>query len=401
MSSNNLLSPLIDSLWDVCTLIVKTILKESDKFNFDYFFDCVNLKNKLNEKPTLLKQFEREYFNSYIFNLPVGLTLENFISHQQALEQQLNSKVEIILKDKRIIIKQIKVSLNEKVPYQSPSEIDKKMLRIPVGDSLRGIEYIYPGKVPHTLITGSTGSGKSVCTKSILTSLINMYTEKEMEIILIDFKIVELSLFKECKQVRSYINEVEDATEIIKDLLLECRKRYALFQQYNVTNITDYNKNAKKKMKMQFIFIEEFVMFSEEKKGMKTLRKLASLSRASGQYIFFSCQRADNTVVDNVFKANVGNRICFRTEDSKNSLIAIDKEGAERLNGNGHALLKVGSNLTEIQGYYASDDEINKLIKKFKIEKKAPALNTDAQVENKKNKLDCNKIYDISFLDRL
>ena len=295
----------------------------------------------------------------------------------------------------------MKVALKDKVPYTKPSEIDKKMIRIAVGHSLRGIEYIYPNKVPHTLITGSTGSGKSVCTKTILTSLINMYTEKEVEIILIDFKIVELSLFKDCKQVKSYVCEVEDATEIIKDLLLECRKRYALFQQYNVTNITDYNKKAKTKMKMQFIFIEEFVMFSEEKKGMKTLRKLASLSRASGQYIFFSCQRCDNTVVDNVFKANVGNRICFRVEDSKNSLIAIDKEGAEKLKGNGNALLKIGSDLTEIQGYYIEDEEINKLIKKFKIDKRAPAPNADAKVENKKNNIKSNKIYDISFLDKL
>ena len=160
-------------------------------------------------------------------------------------------------------------------------------------------------------------------------------------------------------------------------------------------------------------------MFSEEKVGMKMLRKLASLSRASSQFIFLSCQRPDNTVIDNVFKANVGNRLCFRTEDSKNSMVILDREGAEKLKGSGHGIYKTGAKDVEFQGYNIQDEDIEKYIKKYKVvkrnersvanevsnkkeykNKKAPDKNDIPRAKTNINK-NSNKIYDLSFLDKL
>ena len=158
-------------------------------------------------------------------------------------------------------------------------------------------------------------------------------------------------------------------------------------------------------------------MFSEEKVGMKMLRKLASLSRASSQFIFLSCQRPDNTVIDNVFKANVGNRLCFRTEDSKNSVVILDRIGAENLRGKGHGIFKTGAKDIEFQGYNIQDEDIEKYIKKYKVAKsarvaeiapetsniikKAPDKKDISRANSNINKNNSNKIYDLSFLDKL
>lgn len=413
----NLLAPLVDALWNFFKWSYD-IWFGGDTFNFNSFFDSVGLKNKLDEKPKLLDKHKKENKNSYIFSIPEGLSLSDFEKYKEAIEQQLNNKIEIKYENKRIIIDEITSKLKSNYPYILPTKEDKEAFRIPVGASIYGTEYIYPNKIPHTLISGTTGSGKSVCTKSLLTSILNMFTKDEVDVFLIDFKLVELNLFKQCNQVVKYVYEIEDAVEIIADLLEECKKRYKLFQDTNVTNLEEYNKKfPNKKLKKQFIFIEEFVMFSEEKVGMKMLRKLASLSRASSQFIFLSCQRPDNTVIDNVFKANVGNRLCFRTEDSKNSMVILDREGAEKLKGSGHGIYKTGAKDIEFQGYNIQDEDIEKYIKKYKVAKsarvaeiapetsniikKAPDKKDISRANSNINKNNSNKIYDLSFLDKL
>ena len=216
------------------------------------------------------------------------------------------------------------------------------------------------------------GSGKSVFIKSLLTSIINNIN---CDIFLIDLKIVELANFRNCKQVKKYVYETPQAVELIADLLEECKRRYNLFFKYGVTNLKDYNKVTGSKMKYQFIFIEEFVAFND-KVGMKLLRELVSLSRASGQFLILSCQRADNTVIDNVLKANLDNRISFRTSDSKNSKIILDEEGAERITVPGRFIFKSNSDMQLVQGYNITDPQIKEIIKPYlkvnKINSKPP-----------------------------
>ena len=416
----NILTPLVNAIWNYCKWTYDVWFGK-DTFNFNNFFNSVGLKNKLDEKPKLLDSHKTENKNSYIFSIPEGLSLSDFEKYKEAIEQQLNNKIEIKYENKRIIIDEITSKLKSNYPYTLPTKEDKEAFRIPIGASIYGTEYIYPNKIPHSLISGTTGSGKSVCTKSLLTSILNMFNENECEIILIDFKLVELNLFKNCKQVTKYVYETEEAVQVVADLLEECKRRYKLFQDTNVTNLEQYNKKfPNKKLKHQFIFIEEFVMFSEEKVGMKMLRKLASLSRASSQFIHLSCQRPDNTVIDNVFKANVGNRLCFRTEDSKNSMVILDREGAEKLKGNGNGIYKTGAKDIEFQGYNIQDEDIEKYIKKYKVvkrnersvanevsnkkeykNKKAPDIKDIPRAKTNINKNNSNKIYDLSFLDKL
>lgn len=286
-------------------------------------------------------------------------------------------------------------TLPDNIEYKLPSKEDKKEFRIPLGQTFRKkIVYWKPNSIPHILCCGATGSGKSVATKSILTSIINMFNEEQIEITLIDFKIIELFAFRNCKQVINYAYEVEEALELISDALNECRNRYRLFQEYEVTSLIDFNKKSKDKLKYQFIFIEEFIVLSQHKNGIKMLNELISLSRAAGIFLYISCQRPDHTVISPLLKANTGNKICFRTEDSKNSVIVLDREGAEKLKGNGNGLLKQGSTFTEFQGYFISDQEVKKYISPF-------IKNKSCTKEKAQSKVNNNKIVDLKFLDNL
>lgn len=221
-----------------------------------------------------------------------------------------------------------------------------------------------------------------------------MFNEEQIEITLIDFKIIELFAFRNCKQVINYAYEVEEALELITGALNECRNRYKLFQEAEVTSLKDYNKKAKKKLKYQFIFIEEFIVLSQHKNGIKMLNELISLSRAAGIFLYISCQRPDHTVISPLLKANTGNKICFRTEDSKNSVIVLDREGAEKLRGNGNGIIKQGSTFIEFQGYFISDQEVKKYITPFIKNKSCTKEKTQPKVNN-------NKIVDLKFLDNL
>lgn len=268
--------------------------------------------------------------------------------------------------------------LSNNIPYEP---IEFKGLRIPIGENIKHTVYYEPTKSPHLLVSGVTGSGKSVFIKSLLTSIINNIS---CEIYTIDLKIVELALFKNCNKVKEYIYDVKLATELIANLLEECHNRYKLFFEYGVTNLKDYNKVTNgKKLKYQFIIIEEFVAFND-KNGMKLLRELVSLSRSSGQFLILSCQRPDRTVIDGVLKANIDNRVAFKTTDSKNSVIILDSEGAEEIDTVGRFLYKHNAYIELCQGYNILDEQIKSIVSNHLKPIKESKVNT--QVKDKQPK---------------
>ena len=248
-------------------------------------------------------------------------------------------------------------------------------------------------------------------TKNILTNLINLYSPQQLELYLCDLKRVELNLFSRVKHCKKFVYTVEDTTEVIADLLEETNRRYDLFMEHDVTNIFEYNKLPNvKKLKYQVLFLEEIVLLLEDKKksAMKLLKQLIAISRASGLYVFLTTQRPSNDVIDNVVKANTNNRIVFKCEDKKNSIVALDRVGAETLRGRGHAFIKRGANIEEFQGYNITDNQVKEVTRKYiskepikekeaevmddKIyNKERSALNADS-IENKKQ-------LDLSFLD--
>ncbi|MFI3211129.1 MAG: FtsK/SpoIIIE domain-containing protein [Peptostreptococcaceae bacterium] len=249
--------------------------------------------------------------------------------------------------------------------------------------------------------------------KSILTSLITGYDHKQLELYFIDFKRVELNLFRDVKHCKKFVYTVDEAKQTLKELLEETNIRYDLFMDKKVTNIQEYNKlEGIKPLKYQVLFIEEIVMLLEDKKkeAMKTLKQIIAISRASGLYVFLTTQRPSTDIIDNVVKANINNRIVFKTEDSKNSIIALDKEGAETLEGKGHGFIKRGSNIEEFRSYFIEDTEVKNLIYPFSKEHKEKSkIVEDKKVIGIKNNGSNNKIEkqckgivkDLSFLSEI
>ena len=419
MSNSNMLEYLVDLFFvELPCSIFNLIFGESKDFDFDKFFEHIEFKNKKEIYPTVYKKYKTSIGTMYLITIPMGMELKDFQELQSQMEQQAKKKMDINYKNGFIEIEVIERELEKSYNYTLPVRT-KDYIEIPLGESLRGTEYINLKEVPNTLITGTTGSGKSVCSKAILTSLVNMYNPKELELYLIDFKQVELASFRNLEHTKAFEREVEPAKEVISMLMEECNNRYNEFFKYGLTNIYDYNKKfPTKKMPYQILFIEEFVMLQMDKSkiAMTLLKQFASLCRASGQYIFISCQRADNTVIDGVLKANTGNRIVFRMEDSKNSIIALDCEGAEDLKGNGNGILKIGATKTEFQGYYITDEQVYQYTKKWirktsnKVERyneykcldnNKKALTMENKKESSKCKKNSNKIDSWDFLERL
>ena len=375
-NSSNILTPVVDVICDTFTTTCKMIYKvylnskgEETPFNFKQYFDDVKLYTVTEKgviKPKQIKKEKTIKGEKYIFSIPVGFGSDSLLKYKDSLESAIGYKTEFIFEGKYWIIEILKNKLNEKVDYILPTKTND--LIIPIGESIEGIVNLNLKDNPNAYIVGTTGSGKSVCLKSLITSIVNMYKPNEVELILCDLKRVELSLFKNLEHVKKFVYSVEDTTNTIIEVLEECEKRFELFSKRNVVNIWEYNKLVRNKLPYKFLIIEEVVNLLQDKKGigMKYLKQLTSICRACGIQVILTMQRPSNDVLDVVAKSNITNRICFKTEDLKNSIIALDDEGCEKLKGKGHGIFKTGSIKQEFQSYFITDNQVKEYIKEFK-----------------------------------
>ncbi len=415
--SSNIFEPLVIGAFDAAKLSGKLLLKLLNikpYFNIEEFFKTVELKNKKEHYPKQIKIYSSEKGYVYLLSAPIGLGISSFTKYKEALELQLKNKIEIRERKGYIEIEVITKELSENIPYTLPVRAKKEGIKFPIGESLNEKIILDLKENPHSYIVGTTGSGKSVCTKGILTSISNLYSPAELEFYLCDLKRVELNLFSKLEHTKKFVYTVEDTTEVIADLLEETNKRYDLFMQNNVTSIFEYNKlQGAKKLKYQILFVEEIVLLLEDKRknAMKLLKQLIAISRASGCYVFLTTQRPSNDVIDNVVKANINNRIVFKCEDSKNSIVALDQEGAEDLKGKGHGLIKRGSDIIEFKAFNISDEQVKDLTKKYiatnainEPYKQYKVIN-DKVVSNEKEKPINDKsldiLEDLSFLNNI
>ena len=254
-------------------------------------------------------------------------------------------------------------------------------LSIALGESKTNTTYLNINQdTPHTYLVGQTSSGKSNLLKVILSSVINSY--KDTQLILCDYKRVELSLFKDTNACISFSYTQEDIERTIKeayDLVLD---RYNMLGEQGKYKASSFDMNT------ILLVIEEISLM--DKATMKLLRNIMAISRAVNLFVLFTCQRVSNECIDNVVKSLVANRIVLRVEDKKNSIIALDEEGAELLKGNGHGMIKYNGYKTEFQSYFIKDEVLFDILKrniKHKID------NIEANVEAKETSLGDNWIY--------
>jgi S-DNA-T family DNA segregation ATPase FtsK/SpoIIIE len=225
-------------------------------------------------------------------------------------------------------------------------------------------------KMPHLLIAGQTGSGKSVCLNSIILSLIFTKTPDEVQLILIDPKRVEMTNYKDLPHLNQpVIVEPAEAAQAFKDLTVEMERRYKVLSEAGVRNIESYNASG---LKMPYIVViaDEMadLMMSSGKELETMIVRLAQLARAIGIHLVLATQKPIVKVITGLIKSNMPSRIAFQVASKGDSRVILDTNGAESLVGRGDMLMSYpGTPEPErFHGAWISDKEIQDVVSSIK-----------------------------------
>lgn len=229
-------------------------------------------------------------------------------------------------------------------------------------------------KMPHLLIAGATGSGKSVCVNTIITSLLYKSSPEEVKLLLIDPKVVELANYNGIPHLLTpVVTEPKKASNALSWAVSEMNKRYNLFAENGVKDITSYNKKSDEKMYKIVIIIDELadLMMACSSEVEDSICRLAQMARAAGMHLIIATQRPSVDVITGIIKANIPSRIAFAVSSQTDSRTILDIGGAEKLLGKGDMLYyPLGySKPVRVQGAFISEDESEKVITEVKSQK--------------------------------
>ncbi len=249
----------------------------------------------------------------------------------------------------------------------------KSKTAVCIGRSVTG-EAVYDdiASMPHLLVVGATGMGKSVCINSLIASIISRATPDEVKLILIDPKRVELIQYARLPHLYlPLIHDAREAASALERVLQIMNDRYAEIQKLSVRNIDAYNERVKenpalgKPMPKIIIFIDELndLMITMRDPVENLISCIAQKARAAGIHLVIGTQRSSVNVITGLIKANIPSRIAFKVTSAIESRVALDQYGAEKLLGRGDMLYsKMGAPVKRIQGAYISDSDIRKLV---------------------------------------
>ena len=251
----------------------------------------------------------------------------------------------------------------------------KSLLTVALGKDLTGTPIVCDlAKMPHMLIAGQTGSGKSVCINAIINSLLYRASPDEVKLILVDPKVVELQCYNGIPHLLiPVVNDPRKAAAALAWAVAEMMERYDRFAERRVRNVDGYNASLKpteKPMARIVIIIDELadLMMVCKKDVEEYICRLTQLARAAGIHLIVATQRPSVDVITGLIKANIPSRIAFKTASSVDSRTILDRNGSEQLLGWGDMLyLPTGSFApTRVQGCFLSDDEVNRIVKHVK-----------------------------------
>jgi S-DNA-T family DNA segregation ATPase FtsK/SpoIIIE len=228
-------------------------------------------------------------------------------------------------------------------------------------------------QTPHLLIAGATGSGKSVCVNSLISSILYRKSPKDVRLILVDPKIVELRIYNGIPHLLTpVITEPKKTIKALEFCLYEMSRRYNLLNSIAVRNITAYNKKikeqklAREKLPYIVVIIDEFAdLMNTVGKELETLlARLAAMARAVGIHLVLATQRPSANVITGIIKSNLPTRIAFMVASQIDSRIIIDGSGAEKLLGKGDMLFAPGwdPSSVRLQGAFLSDEEVERVV---------------------------------------
>ena len=250
----------------------------------------------------------------------------------------------------------------------SNSDFLKKEIRLPIalGKSISGLPIIGDlASMPHLLIAGTTGSGKSVCINTIILSLLYKHPPNRCKFILIDPKMLELSTYEGIPHLLCpVITEAKKAASVLGWVVKEMENRYRLMTKEGVRNIDGYNLKHKLPMPYIVVIVDEMsdLMLVAGKEIENYIQKLSQMARAAGIHIIMATQRPSVDVITGTIKANFPTRISFQVTSKIDSRTILGEQGAEQLLGKGDMLFMSSANrIIRIHAPYVSENEIEKI----------------------------------------
>ena len=247
------------------------------------------------------------------------------------------------------------------------SEVSEK-LQIALGRAIDGNPVVADlTEMPHLLIAGATGSGKSVCINSIITSLLFQHSPQDLKMLLIDPKKVELVNYKKLPHLFSpLVTDCKKAAGTLKLIVEEMEKRYDLFAETGTKGIDSYNQQAEEKLPYIVVIIDELsdLMMVAANEVEDAICRLAQMSRAAGIHLVIATQRPSVDVITGLIKANIPSRIAFAVSSNTDSRTILDESGAEKLLGDGDMLFyPVGAKKPHrVQGSFITNTEVDRVV---------------------------------------
>ena len=303
------------------------------------------------------------------------------------------------------------VSLREVLESEENDKPNLKLL-IGFGRDVTGQAVLAQlNKMPHLLVAGSTGSGKSVCINGIITSIMMRAKPHEVKMMMIDPKMVELNMYNGIPHLLApVVTDPRKASQALKKIVSEMERRYELFSHTGTRNMEGYNEhidrwneeNEEKHPKLPFIvvIVDELadLMMVASNDVEDSITRLAQMARAAGIHLIIATQRPSVDVITGIIKANIPSRIAFAVSSAIDSRTILDMGGAEKLLGRGDMLfLPAGSSKpVRVQGAFLSDAEVERIVD-FVIEQQKANYQDEMipdEVEESAEQIDRDELYD-------
>lgn len=263
---------------------------------------------------------------------------------------------------------QVQIVTLREVIESSEFTNNQSKLSFSLGKDISGMPIITDiSKMPHLLIAGATGSGKSVCVNTLINSILYKAKPDEVKFLMIDPKVVELTNYNGIPHLLiPVVTDPKKAASALTWAVSEMNRRYKLFAQNLVRDITGYNNKMEEKLPKIVIIIDELadLMMVSPNDVEDAICRLAQMARAAGMHLIVATQRPSVDVITGVIKANIPSRIAFAVSSQADSRTILDKGGAEKLLGKGDMLFyPVGATKpVRLQGAFISDDEVEEVV---------------------------------------
>ena len=243
---------------------------------------------------------------------------------------------------------------------------DRSGLTVAIGKSIDGTNVLADvSKMPHMLIAGTTGSGKSVFMQGLIISMLLKNRPDELELYMVDPKMVEFSYYENLPMCH-VVTEARDAIELLSNLCKEMDGRYRQLAAASVRDIDEFNRVSNMKMKRIVLCVDEMadLIMTSKKSVENCIVRLAQKARACGIHLILATQRPTVNVVTGLIKANIPTKVCFAVSSYHDSMVMLDKGGAEKLLGKGDMLYRTGTGVdaVRLQGGFIESVEINNIV---------------------------------------